>query len=199
MCKWMLWINIFNLLAFASRIIVDSRSCIFSSIENLTKEETAKFPCRFFDKVLKICRIQKAISRRNMNRIRFQRHLWKACFFSFILFIVFFKNSIERHETHDRGFLFFNCKALLNLDSSGCVSPPLTVQTWVDFIWIVWLVNRNIKKDFASVYLIAVFSTKITIIVMLIRRKFRTWYDAPSREPFFSNNFWVLKCGFIHR
>ena len=118
---------------------------------------------------------------------------------AFILFIAFFKNSIERHETHDRGFLFFNCKALLNLDSSGCVSPPLTVQTWVDFIWIVWLVNRNIKKDLASLYLKAVFSTKITIIVMLIRRKFPTWYYTPSREPFFSNNFWVLKCRFIHR
>ena len=32
---------------------------------------------------------------------------------AFILFITFFKNSIERHETHDRGFLFFNWKALL--------------------------------------------------------------------------------------
>ena len=84
MCKWMLWIYIFNLLAFASRVLVDSLSYIFSSIENPTKEETAKFPCRFFDKVLKICRIQKAISRRNMHRIRFQRHLWKACFFAFL-------------------------------------------------------------------------------------------------------------------
>ena len=58
MCKWMLWIYIFNLLAFGSRVFVDLLSCIFSSIENPTKEETAKFPCRFFDKVLKICRIQ---------------------------------------------------------------------------------------------------------------------------------------------
>ena len=85
MCKWMLWIYIFNLLAFASRVLVYSFSCIFSWIENSTKEETAKFPCRFFDKVLKICRIQKAISRRNMHRIPFQGHLFKACFVAFFL------------------------------------------------------------------------------------------------------------------
>ena len=48
---------------------------------------------------------------------------------AFILFIAFFKSSIEWHETRDHEFLFFNCKALLNLDSSCCVSPPLTVQT----------------------------------------------------------------------
>lgn len=79
-----LWIYIFNLLAFASRVLVDSLSCTFSSIENPTKEETAKFPSWFFYKVLQICRIQKAISRRNMHWIRFQRHLWKACFFAFL-------------------------------------------------------------------------------------------------------------------
>ena len=59
MCKWMLWICIFNLLAFACRVLVDSLSCIFSSIENPTKEETAKFACRFFDKVLKYAEFKR--------------------------------------------------------------------------------------------------------------------------------------------